>query len=82
MATKVRLEMNSAGFRALLRSQAFLEDVERRAQAIARQAGDGFEVDARIGANRARASVRTATPEARRAEAEDKVLTAAIDAGR
>jgi hypothetical protein len=82
VATKVRIEMNSAGFRALLRSQPVLDDLARRADAIAAAAGEGFEADARVGANRARASVRTATAEARRAEAVDKALTSAIDAGR
>lgn len=82
MATKVRLEMNSAGFRALLRSPQVLADVDRRAQAIADRAGPGMEATSRVGPNRARASVRTATAEAKRAEATDKALTRALDAGR
>lgn len=82
MATKVRLEMNSAAFRAILRSPTVAADLERRAEAIAAQAGPGMEPNVMIGSNRARASVRTETHEARMAEATDKALTRAIDAGR
>lgn len=76
------LKISHAGIRALLRSPGVLADLERRAQAIAAQAGPGMEVSSELGPNRARASVITATTEARVAEATDRALTAAIDAGR
>lgn len=57
-------------------------DLERRARAIAANAGEGMEVDIEVGANRARASVRTTTIRAMRAEATQRALTRAIDAGR
>lgn len=82
---KSRIELNSAGVREILRSGAVLADLTRRANAIANAAGGsaaGFEVDARVGANRARASVRTATFEARYAEATNRTLTKALGAGR
>lgn len=82
MATEVRLELNRAGMAALLKSEEVQADLRRRAQAIAAAAGEGMDVDVRVGATRARASVRTGTDEARRAEATDKTLTAALDAGR
>lgn len=82
MATTVRIELNRANIAAMLRSPEALAVVEAPAQRIAAAAGEGFEVDVRAGATRARASVRTATYEAMRAEAVDKILTAAIDAGR
>jgi len=82
MAATVRVELNSDGIRALLRSEAVRADLERRARAIAEAAGEGFEVESQVGSNRARASVRTATAEAREAEATDRALTRAIDAGR
>lgn len=85
MADKVGLtkfELNHAGVRELLCSDGVLADLRGRAERIAAAAGDGMEVDARVGANRARASVHTATWEARHAEALDRVLTRAIDAGR
>lgn len=80
MATKV--VVNSAGVKALLQSDEVKADLERRAKNIAAVAGEGFEVDSEVGANRARASVRTVTFAARHAEATDRVLTRALDAGR
>lgn len=77
-----RIEINSAGAREILRSPKVLAEMERRARAIAQAAGPGFEVEARLGANRARASVRAATFEARRAEAENRSLSRALEAGR
>jgi hypothetical protein len=82
MAAEIKVEINSAGVRDLLRSPEVMADLERRAQAIAAAAGDGFEVEMYKGRNRYRATVRTATEPARRAEATDRVLTRAIDSGR
>lgn len=68
----------------LLKSPEVLADLERRANAIAAAAGGSpdYEVDSRLGAERARASVVTATAEAMRDEATSRTLTRAIDAGR
>ena len=82
MAEQIRIEVNSAGIQAILKSEEVQSLLEAKAQRIAAAAGDGFEVSSRIGATRARASVITATRAARKAEAVDRVLTAAIDAGR
>lgn len=82
MAGRIKIEMNPAGVREVLQSEGVRADLRRRAEAIAAAAGEGMEADSRIGATRARASVVTATPEAMRAEAEDRALTSAIDAGR
>lgn len=82
MAGTVRVVLNSAGVRALLRSEAVRADLERRAKAIAEAAGEGFVAESRITGLRARASVRTDTADARAAEATDRALTRAIDAGR
>jgi hypothetical protein len=77
-----QVKLDPQGIRDLLRSQEVLRDLERRARNIASAAGEGMEVDAEIGKNRARASVRTATLEARIAEASDRTLTKSLDAGR
>lgn len=86
MASKVRIEMHPHAVGQVLRGEGgdnrLLEELERRANAMANAAGDGMDVDVRVGRTRARASVRTGTPEAMRAEARDKTLTRAIDAGR
>lgn len=78
----VRIVVNRKTVAELLKSPAVKADLERRAQAIATAAGDGMEVDSEVGPNRARASVRTATYAARRAEAKDRALTKALGAGR
>lgn len=78
----VRIELNRAGVRSLLRSPEMLADLERRAQRIAAAAGDGFEADAAIGPRRARSSVRTASFAAMRAEATGHRLLRSLDAGR
>lgn len=82
MVASVRIELNRDGVRELLRSQEVRDDLVRRARAIATAAGEGMEVDSQVGKHRARASVRTATDEAMRAEASDRALTRALDAGR
>ena len=57
-------------------------DLQSRARRIAAAAGEGMEVDYAVGARRARASVRTASVPARRAEAKNRALSRALDAGR
>ena len=78
----VRLRFNRKGFDELLKSDEVLADLKRRAEAIARAAGPGHGVRSEVGRNRARAAVVTETYDAMRAEAEDRALTRAIDAGR
>jgi hypothetical protein len=79
---RVRIEVNRKGVRALLRDERVQADLKRRAEAIAKAAGPGMVVTSRITGNRARAGVHTETIEAKRAEATDRALTRAIDAGR
>lgn len=78
----VRIVFHSSAFRDLLRSPGVLADLDARAQRIAVAAGPGMEPSSMVGRNRARASVITATPRARLAEARDRTLTHAIWAGR
>ena len=82
MAESIRIEVNSAAIQALLKSAEVQADLESRARRIAAVAGDGMEAGSRIGKTRARASVVTATRKARLAEATDRALTKALDAGR
>ena len=44
MATKIRLELNHDGIKALLNSQEVSEFCREQAKEIAERAGDGFEV--------------------------------------
>jgi hypothetical protein len=80
---KVDIKLNSRNIeRHILKGRATEADLLRRAQRIAEAAGPGMEVNTNIGPSRARASVVTATSAAMRAEASDRALTRAIDAGR
>ena len=90
MAVKgLRVELNSEGLKALLQSAEVQADLERRAQAIAAAAGGSPDFEASVKvvggsskAGRAYGYVRTATFEGRAAEARDRALTRAVDAGR
>lgn len=79
---KVQVRMNAAGARSILRSDSVRAFLKARADRIASAAGPGMEASSMVGPNRARASVITATFKARRAEAKDRRLTRALDAGR
>lgn len=78
----VVVKLNRAGAAELLRSPEVAADLARRARTIAAAAGEGMEVQSFTGRARVRATVRTGTMAARRAEAEHRVLSSAIDAGR
>lgn len=84
MAGAIRIEMDQAAIRAFLQGPEVQNELRDRAEAIAAAAGsdEDFEVEVRVGATRARASVRTASYAGMRAEATDRVLTRALDAGR
>lgn len=83
MAMNVRIELDSRGIEQLLRSPEVEADLRRRAQNIARAAGDGMHFATAQGRkDRVSAQVWTGTVKARRAEAEDRALTRALDAGR
>lgn len=73
---------DAAGFRALLQSGEVAADLEARGSAIAAAAGPGHEVETYVGKTRVRVTVRTETREAMLAEAQDRTLTNALDAGR
>lgn len=83
---KVRIEINEAEVGRILRGEGeyggVRAELERRAQAIAAAAGEGMEASVEIGANRVHASVITATPDAMIAEAADRALSRALEAGR
>jgi hypothetical protein len=84
----VRVKLNPKGVAALLKSQGVQADVERRTNRIAAAAGGepDFEARTQVGPawplNRPIGFVTTATAAGRRAEAENRALTRAIDAGR
>ena len=78
MAGPMILRLNSAGMREMLKSAGVLADVTARAQRVAQAAGPGMQASSITGKTRARASVITATTEARYNEASGKALTRAF----
>lgn len=81
--TTTKLEFHNAGFVDLLNAPGVIAELDKIAGRIAAAAGDGMTIDAAVaGRHRARAQVFTETPEAKIAEATDRALTRAIEAGR
>lgn len=79
---KFRIEMNSKAIGDLLKSPEIQADLQSRADKIAAAAGEGMLATVKVGMTRARASIITDTIAAKRAEAKDRALTRALDAGR
>lgn len=82
MASKIRVDISSAGIQEVLKSSPVRAFLLAKAERIAAAAGPGMLASSRVGRTRARASVITDTYKAKRAEATDRRLTRAIDAGR
>lgn len=79
---RAKITLNNAGIAALLRSSEVSDELERRGKAMADAAGPGHSVRRFQGRDRVRVHVATESPEAMEAEATDRTLTRAIDAGR
>lgn len=77
-----RLKMKKAGSRQLLTGSAVEDDIRARAEAIAHAAGEGFIAEVTVGRERVMAAIRPTTYEALEAEATNRALTRALDAGR
>lgn len=77
----MKLELDSKTVGALLKSPEMRADLDRRAKRIATAAGPGMKASSMVGRTRVRASVITATTEARIAEATDRKLTKSLRAG-
>lgn len=78
-----RIEINDAAAVELLKSPEILAELQRRAQDIATAAGRGqWDVTPGQTPTRARVSIGTGDHEARTAEATNRSLLSALDAGR
>lgn len=78
----VRIDLDHGGIAELLKSPEVAADLGRRGRQVAAAAGPGHEVETYVGRTRVRVTVRTATVEARRAEASRRSLTLAFEAAR
>ncbi len=79
----VTIKWNMAGFRELRTDPKVMADLNRRAEAVAAAAGDGFEAEPAYrtgGRVRGRAAVVSITNQAAAAEARNHVLLKALDA--
>lgn len=83
MMADLRIEIDDAAAEALLKSSEVRADLLRRASRIAAAAGAGsYDVTPSMTPTRARVSVGTGDYAARKAEATQRSLTRALDAGR
>lgn len=74
MSNSVKIELNSAGIREMLRSDEMQAVLGEKASEIARRCGAGYESDTYLTAGRAVASVFTATPEAARDNSKNNTI--------
>lgn len=86
-ASAIRVKLNSEGALAILQGTDVMDDLVARAQRIAAAASAGgsggtFLVEQEVTTERARVVVVTADADAMVAEARDRSLTRAVDAGR
>lgn len=82
MAESIRIVINHDGFRELLCSDEMHDLVQEHAEAVAQRAGDGFEATTFMGGfggGRWVGNVKTISTEARKAEAENMVLSQAVN---
>ena len=76
--SKLRVELNRAGVRELMRSDAMLQICSQHANATAGSLGDGYEVTTRVGKNRVNAEVAAVTAAARRENLETNSILRAL----
>lgn len=78
----VKVKLNIRGIREVLKSSGVESELVRRGRRVQNTAGDGFELVVKPARYTSRVFVQTGTGEAAKREAEDKVLTRALDAAR
>ena len=78
MSKKVKIKLNSAGVKELLKSAPIVDACEEQAQMIRNRAGEGFEVQKRTYPERTGAAVVAATSEARKKNLKENTLLKAI----
>lgn len=81
MGSSVDVRHITAGYNEIRNSARVKEELKRRAEKVKAAAGSGFIVRDASGATRGRYMVVPDTPQARKAEARDKVLSKALGAG-
>lgn len=70
----LRVKLNSAGVRAMLKSSEMQGILKDQADAIVQRCGDGYEIDPFVGKRRANVSVRTKSKKAVKDNSENNTL--------
>lgn len=78
MAETLKIKLNRAGVRALLKSDEMLDICKDHAYRAQSKLGDGYEVTYRKGKNRVNASVGAITPKARRENSKHNTIIKAV----
>ncbi len=78
--SKVKIELNSAGIQAMLKSQAVLDTLQTVADSVQTRLGDKFQTSQHIGKTRANVSVYTEDPDALQDNATNNTMLKAMGA--
>lgn len=76
--SKVKIELNSAGIQALLKSQAMVDTLQTVADSVQTRLGDKFQTSQHIGKTRANVSVYTEDPDALQDNAANNTMLKAM----
>lgn len=76
--SKVKVELNSAGVRELLKSPEVMQACKEQADKVAQRAGDGYKVEQRSYPERTGYAVVAGTPEAKRDNLKNNTLQKAL----
>ena len=79
---KVKVVLIREGVRELLRSEEIQTELKRRGQRVQEAAGAGYEMDARVGVNRANVQITAKTFRARKSNLKHNTLLKALNAAR
>lgn len=74
----LKIELDSAGIQALLKSQEIMETLQEQADSIRAQLGDQYQTSQHIGKTRANVSVYTEDPDALRNNSEHNTMLKAM----
>ncbi len=76
--SNVKIKLNRSGIRELLQSSAMQQICREHAEKAKARCGDGYEMDSRVGRNRANAMIWANTPAARRDNMKNNTILKAL----
>lgn len=80
MSGKIEIEFINEGFLGILKGEGVKQILEEKASAVANAAGEGFSYDILLGNTRYNALIHSDTEKAAKEEAENKILSIALNA--